>query len=409
VQETAELSTECEVKIPKAPSVECEVEVEVEVKAPKSPKMPSVECEVGVEVPYGRQVFQCQIDKPGVGYRNTPSFADKVPDGTGPESPNCIIATAMQHGPQAVFIKCASGRGWLPLTNPSGSRICFKHLGAEGELNFEKEDLHLADGSVKFSPKKNADWYKKGEAEVKAAKAPSVECEGEVKAPKAPKALSVECEVVEVMAPKTPKTPSVECEVEVDVEVEAPKTPKPPSVECEVEVEAPTTPKTPSVECEIEVEVEEKALKEPSVECELEVEVKFPKMPSMECEVEVEIKAPKAPSVECEVEVEVPKAPKAPSVGCEVEVEVEVPKSPKSPSVECEVEVEVEVEVKSPKAPSVECEVEAHPAASARERLGWSPSRRSPEKERPISGGQPSGDQQQVVLLCSTVLVVSMV
>ena len=121
-------------------SVECEVEVEVEVAAP-----------------FGFQVYQCQIASPGVGYRHTPSFADKVPDGTGPQSPDCIIATAMEQGPQAVFVKCSSGRGWLPLTNPGGSRICFEHLGEESKIDFQKRDLHLADGSVKF--KKDTKWY----------------------------------------------------------------------------------------------------------------------------------------------------------------------------------------------------------------------------------------------------------
>merc|ERR1712086_935421 len=161
---SVECGVEVEVEAPKAPKMpSVEVEVEVEVEAPKAPKMPSVECEVEVEVevaaPYGFQVYQCQIGSPGVGYRHTPSFADKVPDGTGPQSPDCIIATAMEQGPQAVFVRCSSGRGWLPLTNPSASRICFKHLGEESEIDFEKRDLHLADGSVKF--KKNADWYKK--------------------------------------------------------------------------------------------------------------------------------------------------------------------------------------------------------------------------------------------------------
>ena len=57
-----------------------------------------------------------------------------------------------------MFVKCLSGRGWLPLTNPGGSRICFEHLGEESEIDFEKRDLHLADGSVKLK-KKDASWF----------------------------------------------------------------------------------------------------------------------------------------------------------------------------------------------------------------------------------------------------------
>lgn len=113
------------------------------------------------EYGFGKRVYQCQISSPGVGYRNTPSFPDKVPDGTGPQAPECIIATAMVQGPKAIFVKCSSGKGWLPLTDPNGSRICFKMLGTEDEVDFEKHDLKLADGSTKFSPKKKVDWYKK--------------------------------------------------------------------------------------------------------------------------------------------------------------------------------------------------------------------------------------------------------
>jgi hypothetical protein len=110
---------------------------------------------------FGKRVFQCMIPHPGVGYRNTPSFPDKVPDGTGPEAPQCIVADAMVQGPKAVFVRCVTGRGWLPLTDPNGSRICFKHLGETDDVDLSKHGLELADGSVKFSsPKKKVDWYK---------------------------------------------------------------------------------------------------------------------------------------------------------------------------------------------------------------------------------------------------------
>merc|ERR1711959_785600 len=42
------------------------------------------------EFGFGKRIYQCEIPPPGVGYRNTPSFADKNNAGTGPESPQCI-------------------------------------------------------------------------------------------------------------------------------------------------------------------------------------------------------------------------------------------------------------------------------------------------------------------------------
>ena len=113
---------------------------------------------------FGRRVFQCAIPHPGVAYRNTPSFHDKVPDGKGPKAPQCIIADAMVQGPKSVWVRCASGMGWLPLTDSHHARICFKHLGSEQEVfasrrglcNDKYSGLELADGSVKLLRLKTA-------------------------------------------------------------------------------------------------------------------------------------------------------------------------------------------------------------------------------------------------------------
>ena len=50
------------------------------------------------EFDFSRRVYQCQIDAPGVGYRNTPKFSDKNKDGSGPQSPQVIIADAICQG-----------------------------------------------------------------------------------------------------------------------------------------------------------------------------------------------------------------------------------------------------------------------------------------------------------------------
>merc|ERR1711865_322741 len=103
---------------------------------------------LGPEFDFGRRVFQCEISSSthggtaGVAYRRTPVYSDKNDDGKGPEAPECIIADAICQGPQGIFVRCTSGRGWLPL-NPPGFRkhleketVCFKMLG-------KVEDVHL--------------------------------------------------------------------------------------------------------------------------------------------------------------------------------------------------------------------------------------------------------------------------
>jgi len=92
------------------------------------------------------QVFVCIVGHPGVGYRFTPSFADKDKnkDNRGPRCTledgtpiqRCAIGTEFVKSKEGVtFLKCSTGRGWLPLHTPNGTQDCFKHLGAEGEVD----------------------------------------------------------------------------------------------------------------------------------------------------------------------------------------------------------------------------------------------------------------------------------
>ena len=118
---------------------------------------------------FGRRVFQCEIPHPGVGYRKSPSFHDKVADGSGPHAPQCIIADAMVQGPKAVWVRCVSGLGWLPLTDSHHVRICFNHLGEEHTVlgDSGQSDLEFSDGSRKLKgavkePEKSQDkgWFR---------------------------------------------------------------------------------------------------------------------------------------------------------------------------------------------------------------------------------------------------------
>jgi len=108
---------------------------------------------------FGRRVYQCTVPNPGVGYRHTPQFADKNKDGTGPQDPQVVIADRMCQGPSAVFIRCTSGKGWLPISNPDGKQQILKHIGKESEINLD--EFQSADGSSKIQPKRKVEWYKK--------------------------------------------------------------------------------------------------------------------------------------------------------------------------------------------------------------------------------------------------------
>jgi len=159
---------------------------------------------------FGRRVYQCAVPAPGVGYRHTPQFADKNKDGCGPQYPQVLIADDICQGPSAVFVKCSSGNGWIPLSNPDGKQQILRHIGKESELNMA--DYQIADGKSKIVRNKGS-WF--GDSPQRSPQQPSPQDnlkspspEVEVKAPKMP---STEAEV------KAPKMPSVECEVEVEV------------------------------------------------------------------------------------------------------------------------------------------------------------------------------------------------
>jgi len=96
---------------------------------------------------FGERVYQCLIGQPGVGYRYSPSFADKDLDGGGPVSPEVVIVDAICQGNSAVFVRSTSGRGWLPLTDPSGNVKCFAHLGKAEDVDLKAQGLVLTKGA----------------------------------------------------------------------------------------------------------------------------------------------------------------------------------------------------------------------------------------------------------------------
>merc|ERR1711865_601947 len=93
--------------------------------------------ELSQEFAFGSRYYECLIAPPGVGYRNSPSFADKDNNNTGPESPQVIEADAIVQGLAACFIRCKTTGLWLLLTDPQGQRQCFKHMGKTSEVNLE--------------------------------------------------------------------------------------------------------------------------------------------------------------------------------------------------------------------------------------------------------------------------------
>merc|ERR1711907_341315 len=98
---------------------------------------------------FGRRVYQCVQDPPGVGYRYEPDFDRKNPDGRGPQAPEVVIADEICQGPRACFIHCTSGRGWLPLTAPDGRGQIMRHLGRVEDLDMSQ--YKVSDGSIKLS------------------------------------------------------------------------------------------------------------------------------------------------------------------------------------------------------------------------------------------------------------------
>jgi len=81
---------------------------------------------LGPEFDFEERVYECLINSPGVGYRNSPKFGDKNKDGTGPVAPQCIVANAICQGKSAVFVRDKRNGLWLPLSSPDGQPL-FKH------------------------------------------------------------------------------------------------------------------------------------------------------------------------------------------------------------------------------------------------------------------------------------------
>merc|ERR1711934_822984 len=120
-------------------------------------KFKEVDNGLGPEFDFGRRVFECKIDPPGVGYRNTPEFSNKNTDGTGPQAPDLVIADAICQGPRAIFIREAESKLWLPLTDPKGERVCFEHKGRDNE--FQYDPARLTKRVNKLSPAKADSWF----------------------------------------------------------------------------------------------------------------------------------------------------------------------------------------------------------------------------------------------------------
>lgn len=108
------------------------------------------------EFEFGEKVYQCLIPAPGVGYRNTPVFADKNQDGTGPQEPQVVIADCICQGPGAVFVRDARNGLWLPLTSPGGVKKCFHIVGNKKDVDLTK--FQLCEGKVKTAKPQGA-WF----------------------------------------------------------------------------------------------------------------------------------------------------------------------------------------------------------------------------------------------------------
>eukprot|EP00658_Telonema_sp_P-2_P024221 TRINITY_DN19727_c0_g2_i2.p1 TRINITY_DN19727_c0_g2~~TRINITY_DN19727_c0_g2_i2.p1 ORF type:complete len:659 (+),score=291.54 TRINITY_DN19727_c0_g2_i2:130-2106(+) len=109
---------------------------------------------------FGDRIYKCLIKSPGVGYRNSPDFKDKDKDGTGPVLGQHIAADAICQGPAAIFIRDSRNRKWLPLSNPKGDTLCFKHVGREDQIEPDKlAKIEYNKGKDKVSKAKDADWF----------------------------------------------------------------------------------------------------------------------------------------------------------------------------------------------------------------------------------------------------------
>lgn len=98
---------------------------------------------------FGERVFQCVTTDAGVGYRVSPDFGHTVaPASVGVYGPEVVVADAICQGPKAAFIRCTTGRGWLPLTDEAGKITLFKHIGRLQDI--DTNQFQLVSGARKF-------------------------------------------------------------------------------------------------------------------------------------------------------------------------------------------------------------------------------------------------------------------
>lgn len=103
---------------------------------------------------FGEHYYQCVMPFPGVPFHPDPM--GESGSGLGPCSPQVIVATAIKQGPETIFIRCKTGSGWLPLTDPTvmrnqkpkggifevqGATLWFKHLGTRQTVRREYPSL----------------------------------------------------------------------------------------------------------------------------------------------------------------------------------------------------------------------------------------------------------------------------
>jgi len=90
---------------------------------------------------FGERVFQCVTMDAGVAYRVSPDFGHSAPVGIGVHGPEVVVADAICQGAKAAFIRCNTGRGWLPLTDEEGKITLFKHIGRLQEVDINQYQL----------------------------------------------------------------------------------------------------------------------------------------------------------------------------------------------------------------------------------------------------------------------------
>eukprot|EP00658_Telonema_sp_P-2_P082439 TRINITY_DN8716_c0_g1_i3.p1 TRINITY_DN8716_c0_g1~~TRINITY_DN8716_c0_g1_i3.p1 ORF type:complete len:312 (-),score=88.40 TRINITY_DN8716_c0_g1_i3:44-979(-) len=108
-----------------------------------------LEAEKCAGLDFGERRYEVVAPAPGIEYRHSPDFADLNQGEAGPGQGDIVVAIGMSQGPRAVFIKCKSGHGWLPIMSPEGVEL-LEHKGRVGqdgvgglppiEENFEPEE-----------------------------------------------------------------------------------------------------------------------------------------------------------------------------------------------------------------------------------------------------------------------------